>query len=235
MIAGTITDKTKCGNTFLTLFNVLYDVRLLFLPYPLSSKASDVEAILFMETTSTLVRVGRREDIFFFFFSSSPGLGSLNLWLSLISRKVSEIVGINLNDRDKTQATLYGRRKNLRERSISEDFVVSINKEHIRLNIRNLLIIFSQERREPIVIMAFPLILHNTSPPLPCRGIRSVINTIMGRMTFIFLMVFFTPIWESDSTNTKSVRTLWAYQVRGRKGRMHINRVNMIFPLGSKE
>ena len=79
MIAGTITDITKCGNTFLTLFKLLYDVLLLFLPYPLSSKASEVDAILFIDTTSTLVRVGIREVIFFFLASSSPGLGSLNL------------------------------------------------------------------------------------------------------------------------------------------------------------
>ena len=79
MIAGTITDITKCGNTFLTLFKLLYDVLLLFLPYPLSSKASEVDAILFIDTTSTLVRVGRREVIFFFLASSSPGFGSLNL------------------------------------------------------------------------------------------------------------------------------------------------------------
>ena len=79
MIAGTITDITKCGNTFLTLFKLLYDVLLLFLPYPLSSKASEVDAILFIDTTSTLVRVGIREVIFFFLASSSPGFGSLNL------------------------------------------------------------------------------------------------------------------------------------------------------------
>ena len=79
MIAGTITDITKCGNTFLTLFKLLYDVLLLFLPYPLSSKASEVDAMLFIDTTRTLVRVGRREVIFFFLASSSPGLGSLNL------------------------------------------------------------------------------------------------------------------------------------------------------------
>ena len=79
MIAGTITDITKCGNTFLTLFKLLYNVLLLFLPYPLSSKASEVDAILFIDTTSTLVRVGRREVIFFFLASSSPGFGSLNL------------------------------------------------------------------------------------------------------------------------------------------------------------
>lgn len=79
MIAGTITDITKCGNTFLTLFKLLYDVLLLFLSYPLSSKASEVDAMLFIDTTSTLVRVGRREVIFFFLASSSPGFGSLNL------------------------------------------------------------------------------------------------------------------------------------------------------------
>ena len=79
MIAGTITDIIKCGNTFLTLFKLLYDVLLLFLPYPLSSKASEVDAILFIDTTSTLVRVGIREVIFFFLASSSPGFGSLNL------------------------------------------------------------------------------------------------------------------------------------------------------------
>ena len=235
MIAGTITDKTKCGNTFLTLFKLLYEVLLLFLPYPLNSKASDVEAILFIDTTSTLVRVGRREDIFFFFASSSPGFGSLSLWLSLISRKVSEIVGIRRRDRDRTKETLYGRRKERNARRILEDFVVSIKSEHIMLRTRNLFSILCQERRDPSLRITLPFILHNASPPLPWRGIRSVIRIIMGRITLIFFKVFLTLIWVIEKRRERRVKVHWAIQKRGRNGIMHIRRVKIIFALGSKE
>lgn len=116
-----------------------------------------------------------------------------------------------------------------------DDFVVSISKEHIKLNRRNLLRIFCQEYREFSLTIKTFFTVNNGSPPLPCNGINSVIRIRIGRITLIFFKVFFTPIWVHESTTTKSVKSDCAIQVRGRKGRTHINSVKIIFALGSNE
>ena len=60
--------------------------------------------MLFTDTTITLIRVGKAPLYPLLFFSYSPGLGSLRLWLSLISLKLPAKVGISLKARDSTSA-----------------------------------------------------------------------------------------------------------------------------------
>ena len=150
--------------------------------------------MLFTDTTITLIRVGKAPLYPLLFFSSSPGLGSLRLWLSLISLKLPAKVGISLKARDSTSAALYGRRYHLMARIRSDVLVVSINREQMVQRKVNLLIRRHHTLTAFSVTRSKPKREKYTSPPLPFKGRRRVMMIIIGRITNKLWRVFFTPI-----------------------------------------